>query len=116
MTKLADIAFLRDPGTRTAWSKIGSMFYDQEGDRCRIILYTFRQGLCYARPLGDNPPPISGDIMLDIGEHEGHKLRVQVGWITPVEHGAYSIHLEACPLTIAQKPAGVWLDVELDGV
>jgi len=117
LKKMANIAYLREdaPGEHK-WNRIGGIFYDPDKDRCRIVLYAWRQGISIARPAEDGAPPLSGDIVFPSGEKDGVTFYQKVGWITSTEDGAYSIHLEAAPIVPYQAPCGVWLDVQLETV
>ena len=112
MTFLSWIGYKRDRD----WKRLGKLFYG--GDRCKVLLYGFREGMCGAKPnLVGDPPFLQGDIHLPVDVYGEKTFHLHVGFITTSETGTqediYTVMLECMPM-VAFPVGGLWLDVSLE--
>jgi len=115
MNFLSHIAYHRpDAPEAHRWKRIGKLFHDKERYVCLILLYGFRQGICFAKPIDEEHPYLHGDILYPVDEHDGKVISLHVGTIMTDEHGTYALNLEAFPAVQPVLPAGVWFRVSLE--
>lgn len=114
---LSHIAYMPKHGLKK-WRRVGRLFYDMDEHECKMFLTGFHQGLCVAIPRDKQQMPyLQGDITTLVGVWEDKVEHLHVGFVTTSEMGkeyGYTIRLDAMPLVSFQKPAGVWLKVDLE--